>query len=178
MGKNWDEIRDLAGEYAGNNIRSGLNCAESVCDACIRSGALDVPPETVAFATGFGGGGGCAGFTCGALAGAILVNSAAHGRKDPREIPEEYRRKMLKEKIYRRFNNIVADFMKENEFGLCREFSEKYDGYGGETFRENCIKLCGDAARIAVDYLRMDAEEAAGLEYDMSAIGIIGWKLD
>lgn len=175
MGKNWDDIRELAGRYAGENLLGGMNCAESVYEACIRSGALDAPLDTVAYATGFGGGGGCAGLTCGALAGAILANGAAHGRKDPAGIPEGIRRKMLRERIYKRYNSIVSAFLKENGSGLCREFSERFGSYGDEAFRENCVKMCGDAARIAVDSLRMDADEAAGLEYDMSAIGIIGW---
>ena len=175
MEKNWDEIRELAGKYGRENLLSGMNCAESVYEACIRSGALDESLDTVANATGFGGGGGCAGFTCGALAGAILANGAAHGRKNPASIPEDIRRPMLRERIYKRYNNIVAAFLKENGTGLCREFSERHGGYGGEEFRENCVKLCGDAAQIAVDHLRIDAEEASKLEYDMSAIGIIGW---
>ena len=178
MEKNWDEIRELAGKYGRENLENGMNCAESVYDACIRAGALDAPPETVASATGFGGGGGCAGFTCGALAGAILANSTAHGRKSPMDIPAEIRRKVLREKYYKRYNNIVSDFLKEFEYGLCHDFSEKYSGYGDEAFRENCLNLCEKGAQIAVDYLKMDAEEAAGLKYDMSAIGIVGWTAE
>ncbi|MCL1896978.1 MAG: C-GCAxxG-C-C family protein, partial [Clostridiales bacterium] len=176
MEKNWDEIKDLAGKYASENLLGGMNCAESVYEACIRSGALDAPLDTVAYATGFGGGGGCAGFTCGALAGAILANGAVHGRKDPGSIPSEIRRPMLRERIYKRYNNIVSAFLKENGPGLCREFSEMYEGYSDDAFRENCVRMCGSAARIAVTYIMMDADEAAALEYDMSAIGILGWK--
>ena len=176
MEKNWDETRELARKYASENLLGGMNCAESVYEACIRSGALDASLDTVAYATGFGGGGGFAGFTCGALAGAILANGAVHGRKDPGSIPEENRRPMLRERLYKRYNNIVSAFLKESDTGLCRELSEKYDGYGEEAFRENCVRMCGVAAGIAVDYLKMGAEEAASLEYDMSAIGILGWK--
>ena len=178
MEKNWDEIRELAGKYGRENLGNGMNCAESVYDACIRSGALDASPDTVANATGFGGGGGCAGFTCGALAGAILANSTAHGRKNPRELPDEIRKVPLKVKHYRRYNNIVGDFLKEFESGLCRDFSEKYGGYGLDAFRENCLNMCEKAAQIAVDYIKMDAEEAGNLEYDLSAVGIKGWTED
>ena len=176
MEKQWDEIKELAGKYGSENLLSGMNCAESVYDALIRSGALDESLDTVAYATGFGGGGGCAGFTCGALASAILANNVVHGRKNPGSIPEEYRRSELRSKFYRRYNNIVSDFVGEFGSGLCREFSEKYSGYGDDAFRENCVKMCGRAAEIAVDYLRMDAEEASKLKYDMSVIGIVGWK--
>jgi len=175
MEKNWDEIRELAGRYGSENLLGGMNCAESVYDALIRSGALDASYDTVAYATGFGGGGGCSGLTCGALSSAILANSSVHGRKNPAEIPKEIRRPELREKLYRRYNNIVSDFVKEFGSGLCGEFSEKLGGYGNEAFRENCRKMCGKAAEIAVEYLRMDAEEARGLKYDMDVIGIKGW---
>ena len=122
MEKNWDEIRELAGKYGSENIKSGMNCSESVFDALIRSGALDTSLDTVAYATGFGGGGGCAGFTCGALASAILANSSVHGRKNPGQIPEEIRRPMLRDKLYRRYNHIVSDFLKEFGSGLCKDF--------------------------------------------------------
>ena len=173
MDKNWEEIKNLACEYAKDNMDSGKNCSESVLEALIRSGALDVPPETVALATGFGGGGGGTGLTCGALSSAILANNIVHGRKPP---ISKNGRAELKDKHYRRYNRIVSDFVKTSGSGLCREIVNQYsEGYLDNDARPNCIRICGEAAKIAIEYLQMDVEEAAKLEYDPIVIGTKNW---
>ena len=173
MNKNWDEIKALAGMYAMENLDNGMNCSESVFAALIRSGALDVPPETVSYTTGFGGGGGGTGLTCGALSAAILANNIVYGRKPPITTGD---RTALKEKHYRRYNNIVSDFVKVSSSGLCREIINQFSaGYLDDDTRPNCIRICGEAARIAVDYLMMDVETAAKLEYDPTVVGIKNW---
>ena len=174
MGKNWDEIRKLAVEYAGDNINNrGMNCSESVFGALIRSGAIEASPDMVAYATGFGGGGGGVGYTCGALASGILANSIAHGRKDPAKSND---RMELKQKYYMRYNNMVSDFVKVAGSGLCREIVNAYpEGYMDSQTRPNCIRIVIEAAGIAVDYLRRNAEEAEKLEYDPFVVGINNW---
>ena len=173
MEKNWDEIKELAGQYATENLSRGMNCAESVYEALIRSGALDQPPETVAYTTGFGGGGGGTGFTCGALASAILANNMVHGRKNP---PPDAPKTALKEKFYQRYNNIVSDFVKVSGSGLCREIVNQFEGgYNDAATRPNCIRICGEAAQIAVEYIQMDADEASELQYDPNVVGIKNW---
>lgn len=176
MGKSWDEIRELAVKYADENINSrGMNCSESVFEALIRSGAIDAPIDVsaVAFATGFGGGGGGVGYTCGALSSGILANGIVHGRKDP---ASSTNRMELKESLYKRYNNLVSDFVKVAGSGLCREIINEYpDGYRDGAVRPNCIRIVAAAAGIAVDYLKMSAEEAAKLEYDPAVVGIKNW---
>jgi len=174
MEKNWDEIRALAVEYAKDNMKNRkMNCSESVFEALIRCGAVDVPIETVAYATGFGGGGGCSGFTCGALSGAILANGVEHGRKDPSKAADAME---LREKYYQRYNNLVSDFVKAAGSGICREISNGFaDGYKDPEFRSNCRRIASEAAGIAVDYIKMDADEAAALQYDPSVLGIKNW---
>ena len=174
MEKNWDEIRKLAVEYAEDNINNRcMNCSESVFEALIRSGAVDAPIEAVAYATGFGGGGGGVGFTCGALASAILATSMAHGRKDPSSTTN---RMELKEKYYQRYNNLVSDFVKTAGSGLCREIINAFpNGYADDQTRPNCIRIVIDAAGLAVDYIRMGAEEAGALQYDPAVVGINNW---
>ena len=66
-----DVKSQLVNDYAIENFKSGLNCAESVYDALLRAGVLDVPKETIAMCTGFGGGIGLYGDTCGALSAAF-----------------------------------------------------------------------------------------------------------
>ena len=173
MNKNWDEIKNLACEYTMENMSGGMNCAESVFAALVRSGAIDVPPEAVAYATGFGGGGGGTGLTCGALSSAILANNIVHGRKPPITTED---RAALKEKHYRRYNNIVSDFVKVSSSGLCREIINQFpEGYNDVATRPNCIRICCEAAKIAVNYLQLDVEETAKLEYDPTVVGIKNW---
>jgi len=174
MEKNWDEIRRLAVEFADDNMQNRkMNCSEAVFEALIRSGAVDAPIEAVAYATGFGGGGGGVGFTCGALASCILANGMVHGRKDP---PSAVNRMELKDTLYKRYNNMVSDFVKVAGSGLCREIINEFpDGYRDAETRPNCIRIASEAAGIAVDYIAMDAEEIEALEYDPDVVGIKNW---
>ncbi|MDR0491879.1 MAG: C-GCAxxG-C-C family protein [Oscillospiraceae bacterium] len=176
MGKNWEEIRKLAVEYADDNINNRcMNCSESVFEALIRSGAIDAPLDVsaVAYATGFGGGGGGVGFTCGALSSGILANSIAHGRKDPASTTN---RMELKETLYKRYNNLVSDFVKVAGSGLCSGIINEFpEGYNDDKTRPNCIRIVIAAAGIAVDYLKMSDEEVANLEYDPAVVGIKNW---
>ena len=176
MEKNWDEIRKLAVEYAEDNINNRcMNCSESVFEALIRSGAIDAPLDVsaVSFATGFGGGGGGVGFTCGALSSGILACGIVHGRKDPASTTN---RMELKESFYKRYNNLVSDFVKVAGSGLCREIINAFpEGYNDSQTRPNCIRIVVAAAGIAVDYIKLSAEEAANLEYDPAVVGIKNW---
>lgn len=176
MGKNWDEIRRLAVEYAGDNINNRcMNCSESVFEALIRSGAIEGAEDAsaVAYATGFGGGGGGVGYTCGALSAGILACGMVHGRRDPASTTN---RMELKETLYKRYNNMVSDFVKVAGSGLCREIINEFpEGYNDSQTRPNCIRIVTAAAGIAADYLKMSAEEVAGLEYDPGVVGIKNW---
>jgi len=174
MEKNWEEVRKQAVEFTDDNMRNRkMNCSEAVFEALIRCGAVQAPIEAVAYATGFGGGGGGVGFTCGALASAILANGMVHGRKDP---PSAVNRMELKDTLYKRYNNLVSDFVEVAGSGLCREIINQFpEGYNDEQTRPNCIRIASEAAGIAVDYLRKDADEVAALEYDPDVVGIKNW---
>ena len=69
--ENEKDMGTVVSDYAIENFKNGLNCAESVMDALVRSGALKDSPEIVGLCTGFGGGIGLAGYTCGALSAAV-----------------------------------------------------------------------------------------------------------
>ena len=176
MEKNWEEIKKLAEQYASENINDRcMNCSESVFEALLRSGAVDSPLDVtaVSFVTGFGGGGGGVGFTCGALSSGILACGIMHGRKDPASTTN---RMELKETLYKRYNNLVSDFVKVAGSGLCREIINAFpEGYKDAQSRPNCIRIVTAAAGIAVDYLKMGAEDAAKLEYDPNVVGIKNW---
>ncbi|MCL1834866.1 MAG: C-GCAxxG-C-C family protein [Oscillospiraceae bacterium] len=176
MQKDWDEIRKLAVEYAADNINNrSMNCSESVFEALIRSGAISgqLDLSAVSYATGFGGGIGGAGFTCGALAAGILANGIAHGRKAPASTTN---RMELKETLYKRYHNLAKDFVKVAGSGLCGEIIDKFpDGYHDPQTRPNCIRIVTEAAGIAVDYMKLSADECAALEYDPGTVGIKNW---
>ncbi|MCL2122326.1 MAG: C-GCAxxG-C-C family protein [Clostridiales bacterium] len=176
MDKDWEAIREQAGKYAEDNMYNGLNCAESVFDACIRSGALDLSLDAVAYMSGFGGGVGASGYTCGALTAAVLANCVVHGRKNPAAIAKDVRGNELKERIYKRYNNLAAAFVSAAGSGLCREIVGQFpDGYKDPDSRPNCVRICGEAAKIAVDFLQIEEDEVEDFAYDWSVIGIKGW---
>ena len=174
MSKNWDSIKTLAMEYATDNMTNRkMNCAEAVFEALIRSGAIDVPLENVAYLTGFGSGAGGAGYTCGALVSAIAANGATYGRRDPSSSKDK---KELKEKHYSRYNNMVSDFVKIAGSGLCSEIVNAFpDAYDDPNNRPNCIRVVSEAAGIAVDYLKMDIDETEKLDFEPSVVKIRNW---
>ncbi len=160
-----DDKSQLVNDYAIENFKGGLNCSESVYEALIRAGVLDVPKETIAICTGFGGGIGLYGDLCGALSAAIMANSAIYGRKDPWSVDAENRAKEVAEKYYRRYNNMVSDFKKINGCISCREIGELYDDWHSKERRVHCMKLVGATAKLAYKYLQISQDEAFEMPY-------------
>ncbi len=67
-------------DRARKNFSKGFNCAECVFEAVLEHLETNLPKEVLKVATGFGGGVGLFGDTCGAISGAVLAVSAVHGR--------------------------------------------------------------------------------------------------
>lgn len=155
----------LVSDFAIENFKNGLNCAESVYEALIRAGVLDVPKETVAMCTAFGGGIGLSGQVCGALSAAIMANSAIYGRKDPWSVGPTIRGKEVSGKYYRRYNNIVKEFGEENGCLSCREITSSFEDWHGKERRVHCMKLVGQTAKLAYKYLQIPQEEAFEMPY-------------
>lgn len=155
----------LVNDYAIENFKNGLNCAESVYDALIRAGVLDVPKETVAMCTGFGGGIGLYGDTCGALSAAVMANGAVYGRKDPWSIDPNVRGDEVAQKYYRRYNNLVREFKEANGCTTCRAVGEPYEDWHGKDRRVRCMKLVGATAKLAYKYLQIHQKEAFEMPY-------------
>ena len=159
------DIYTLVSDYAIENFKKGLNCAESVTDALIRAGAIPDSPDARAMSIGFGGGIGLAGLTCGALSSAVMANGCVHGRRDPWSVPDESRGSEIAEKYYRRYNNLAHDFISANGSGLCREICEPFGDFHGKERRVNCMKLIGKTAALAYGYIMKGQEEAFALPY-------------
>lgn len=150
-----EDLVQKARDNARQNFRDGLNCAESVYKAAIDTGVTDVSPETVALATGFGGGIGLAGNNCGALAGAVMAVGAAHGRRNPLEgeFQDRVDRLYGNPGLYRLFNGMSHQF--KAQFGSldCKTLNEAYPKwFDKDRFRE-CMKMVVYAAGMAMEYI-------------------------
>ena len=89
-------------QRARKNFSLGYNCAECVVEAVLGLVETGLPPEVKKVATGFGGGVGLFGDTCGAVTGAVIAVGAVHGRSSPagggaEGGPPEGRRSALRE---------------------------------------------------------------------------------
>lgn len=165
------DMRSKVSDLAMENYKHGLNCAEAVYDALIRSGVLNVDPKTVAMSIGFGGGIGLSGQTCGALSAAIMANGAVYGRPDPMRVPAEERGAETAQKYYRRYNSMLHDFEKAHNGVTCREICSPWADWHSKERRINCMKLIGDTAALAYDYLQMSQAEAFKLPYAKNNMG-------
>ena len=123
-----EEVR----QRARKNFSLGYNCAECITESVLSLIETGLPPEAKKMATGFGGGVGLYGDTCGALAGAVMAVSAVHGRS---ALPEgEGKEAMLKSKeqlygkpgLYRLFNQIPNHFKARFGHTLCRDLTAKW----------------------------------------------------
>ncbi|BAF60233.1 hypothetical protein PTH_2052 [Pelotomaculum thermopropionicum SI] len=150
------DLVEKAREYARQNFKEGLNCAESVLKAVIDAGVAGIPPEAVAMATGFGGGIGLAGNNCGALIGAVMAVGAVHGRRNPLEgeFQDRVDRLYGNPGLYRLFNGMPHEF--KARFGSldCKVLNETYpEWFDRERFRQ-CMKMVVYAAEMAIEYIR------------------------
>ncbi len=160
------DMRARAAEQAMENYKNGLNCSEAVYNALIQIGAIGASSETSAMCMGFGGGIGLAGYTCGALSAAVMAVGAGQGRKDPWATPQEERGKQLQQKYYRLYNNLTHDFDKLSKGVLCRDICAPYpDWAANKDRRANCMRIIGETAALACDYLQMSQEKAFALPY-------------
>jgi len=167
------EKRDVAVQYANENMEAGLNCSESVLNALLRADALDLPNEMTAIATGLGGGGGLSGNTCGALNSALIALGSVWGRKNPYDMDAETRGVVFREKKMRRFNNLVDEFIQKFGTGLCSDICDKCNGYFNDERQTICEEMVPFAVDLAIKYINMDEEKADVLPYKNT---ITNWK--
>jgi C_GCAxxG_C_C family probable redox protein len=158
-----NEIVKEVVSIAVHNFNNGLNCAESVYDALLRSGALKAPKETLAMCTGFGGGVGLTGYICGALSAAVMANSAKYGRFSPHDSDDV--KKELSSKYYRRYNKLVHDFARETGAVNCADLCKEFDDFNSKERKMHCTKLVRKAAALAYDTLCVPQDTAFKLKY-------------
>ncbi len=163
-----EEIR----QRARKNFSKGYNCAECVTEAVFSLVDTGLPPGVKKVATGFGGGIGLYGDTCGALVGAVIAVSAVHGRSD---LPEgEGKEAAMKSKeqlygrpgLYRLFNQIPNRFKEKAGKTLCRELTVAWqDSWLCKDHALFCRELITEAAGIAADLILSDKNELAAKSF-------------
>jgi C_GCAxxG_C_C family probable redox protein len=164
-----EEIR----QRARKNFSLGYNCAECVTEAVFSLVDTGLPVAVKKCATGFGGGIGLFGDTCGALAGAVMAVGAVHGRpglpdgEDPKEVAKKSKQQLYgKPGAYRIFNQIPNRFKEKFNHTLCRELTGKWQSEW--LCRDHalfCREVITDAAGIAADLILSDKNDLASKSF-------------
>lgn len=156
-------------ERARKNFSKGFNCAECVFEAVLAHVETNLPKDVLKVATGFGGGVGLFGDTCGAISGAVLAVSAVVGRS---QLPENDDRKAAmmaasqqlygKPGLYRIFNQIPNKVKEKYGHTLCREIAAKWhDQWLCRDHALHCREIITDSAELAATLIYGNQEELA-----------------
>lgn len=156
-------------ERARKNFSRGYNCSECVFEAVLEHLDSDLPPESLKLATGFGGGVGLFGDTCGAISGAVLAVSSVHGRS---ALPEHEDRKTAMKAaskqlygnpgLYRIFNQIPNKIKEKYGHTLCREITEEWhEQWLCRDHALHCREVITDAAELAASLIYAEKETIA-----------------
>lgn len=163
-----EEKIEAVKQRAKKNFTLGYNCAECVTEAVLGEIDTGLPPEVKKVATGFGGGVGLFGDTCGAIAGAVIAVGAVHGRSAlPEGEGKEAVRKAAdqlygKPGLYRLFNQIPHRFKEKYGFTLCRDLTSRWqEGWLCRDHALHCRGIIMDAATIAAELILTERDEAA-----------------
>lgn len=162
------KITDIK-DRARKNFSKGYNCAECVFEAVLEHIDTTLPKEILKLATGFGGGVGLYGDTCGAISGAVLAVSAVYGRS---ELPEGEDRKAVMQAasrelygrpgLYRIFNQIPNKLQKKYGHTLCREITAQWqENWLCRDHALHCREIITDAAELAASLIYANKDEIA-----------------
>ena len=122
-----EEVIAQVKKRAKNNFKTGLNCAESVFEAVIFHLETGLPHETMSIMTGFGGGGGLFGDTCGALVGAMAALGAVYGRRRVPTSAKAATEELYGEPgLYRLFNRLPNEFKQRYGSTQCRLLTSQW----------------------------------------------------
>jgi len=162
-----EELIERVRQRAKKNFSLGYNCSETVFEAVLGELDLGLPPEMLRLATGFGGGVGLYGDSCGAITGAVLAVGAVHGRRGlPKGESKEAVAAASKEQfygrpgIYRMFNQIPNRIEEKYGATLCRELTKKWQNdWLCREHALSCREIMMDAAGIAAEMVLSEAGE-------------------
>ena len=156
-------------DRARKNFSKGFNCAECVLEAVFEHFDTDLPKDALKLATGFGGGVGLFGDSCGAITGAVMAVGAVHGRSS---LPEgDDRKAVMKESAqqlygnpgtYRIFNQIPNWAKEKYGHTLCRDIAHKWlDNWLCREHGLHCRELITDITEFSVTLMLKNREEIA-----------------
>lgn len=163
-----EDLVDVVRERARKNFSKGYNCAESVFEAVIGTIDTGLPMDVLKLATGFGGGVGLYGDTCGAITGAVMAVGAVHGRSKLPEGEKKEAAQKAKEQLYgkpglyRIFNQIPNRINDKYGNTLCRELTKQWkDNWLCREHALHCRDIITDAAGIAAELILSDRDTIA-----------------
>lgn len=127
---------------AGENFRSGFNCAESIFLAFRELVAPGLDPGLGRMFTGYGGGLGHAGCMCGALTASVAVLGLLKGRVS---VDED------RENCYTLSRNFHDLFEQKFEATCCRVLNPH--PFDTKEHLRHCLKITGNTAKLLTEYL-------------------------
>lgn len=163
-----EETIEAVRQRAKKNFSLGYNCAECVLEAVFSLIDTGLPQEARRMATGFGGGVGLFGDTCGALSGAVLAVGAVHGRSS---LPEGEGKEAVKKAseqlygkpgLYRLFNQIPNRISEKYGHTVCRDLTSKWkESWLCREHALFCREIIIESAGIAAELILSDKDELA-----------------
>ncbi len=164
-----EERIEAVRQRARKNFSLGYNCAECVTESVFSLIDTGMPVAVKKCATGFGGGIGLFGDTCGALVGAVMAVSAVHGREglpegtEPKEVAMKSKAQFYgKPGVYRIFNQVPNRFKAKAGKTQCRELTVLWqNSWLCKDHALFCRELITDAAGIAADLILSDKNDLA-----------------
>ncbi|HPG72392.1 MAG TPA: C-GCAxxG-C-C family protein [Syntrophales bacterium] len=163
-------------QRARKNFSLGYNCTECVTEAVLTLVDTGLPPEVKKVATGFGGGVGLYGDTCGAITGAVIAVGCVHGRStlpedpDPKQAAKKSAQQLYgKPGLYRLFNQIPNQFLAKYGCTCCRDLTSKWhDSWLCRDHALYCREIITDAAGIAAELIMTDRDEASSKPFGVN----------
>ena len=162
-----------AKQRARRNFSLGFNCVECVAEALLGELASDFPSDAWRLSTGFGGGIGLYGDTCGALVGAVMAVGAVHGRsalpkaESRQAVLDASRRQLYTDPgLYRIFNQLPNWFRERYGCTLCRELTARW--HGDWLCREHalfCREIIADTAGFAAQLMLLANQDVGALRF-------------
>lgn len=129
-------------------FNSDFNCSQAILAAFAETSGLD-ESAALKLASGFGGGIGCTGSTCGALTGAVMAMGLHCGTADSAD-------KTTKLGIYRKVRRLTEEYKLRTGSTICRELMGfDMSTPDGEKMSKmpGAFDRCDDFVRIAAEIL-------------------------
>ena len=175
------EIVERVRQRARKNFSLGYNCSETVFEALLGEMDLDLPTDALRLATGFGGGVGLYGDSCGAITGAVLALSAVYGRRslpegdDPKEVALKSKEQFYgRPGLYRMFNQIPNRIGEKYGSTLCRELTKKWQNdWLCREHALSCREIMMDAAGIAAELALSDRKELMNRDFGKNVENLV-----